>query len=287
MNKILISRNNGASYTGGFENGKASGFGLFAAIALHIGLFLLMVIVQQHTPINKKLPPSVQVDLVSYSPKLEDLLKSDKKPPKKVIKKKTETKKKPKPKKKIIKKSVKKIAKPVEKNEKIFSEKKKPDTSKALEEAKEKIKEKVEEQEQNKIRDILAELQEKVEEQESQDDYEEEEIEYSKNESWGGNLDKKSIYNSILANKIQNNWIITERLAQLARKNRTITVVVMIKILKNGDLGDIWIETKSGNSFLDQAAMRTVRKSVPFSPLPKEFQSSSYAVGLIFSPEGL
>ena len=287
MRNILISRNNRVSYTGVFENGKASGFGLFAAIALHLGLFLLMVIIQQHTPINKKLPPSIQVDLVSYSPKLEDLLKSNKKPSNKIIKKKPGTKKKPKPIKKIVKKPIKKITKPVDKNEKIFSEKKVPDPVKVIEETKEKVEEKVEEQEQNKIRDILSELQEKVEEQEMQDDYEEEEIEYSENAAWGSNLDKKSLYNSVLANKIQNNWIITERLARLARKNKTISVVVMIKIMKNGDLGDIWIETKSGNSFLDQAAIRTVRKSAPFLPLPNEFQRSSYEVGLIFSPEGL
>ncbi|MCK5311926.1 MAG: TonB family protein [Desulfobacteraceae bacterium] len=287
MSTILISRYKQETLTGADFNGKASGLGFMAAILLHIGLLLLMIFMQQHTAFNRKLPPSVRVDLVSYSPKLEDLLKSDKKQSKKVITKKPDERIKPKPVKKIIKKPVAKIVKPVKKKEKEFSEKKAPEPEEIIKAAKEDIKERVEEQEQNKIRDILSELQEKVDEQETQDDYEEEEVQESAFVGWGQNNVAESVYNGILMDSIQRLWIYNERLAQLKSNEEKIEVVIHIKILVSGDLGDIWIETKSGNSYLDSTAIRATKKAAPFPPLPKEFQRKFYVVGLRFSPEGL
>ena len=280
MSNIPISRYQGETLSSADFNGKASGMGLFLAIALHMGLLLLMIFMQQHTSYNTKLPPSIQVNLVSYSPKLEDLLKPEKKQSKKIKAKKLVKKVKPKPVKKVIKKEIK----PVEK--KVFIEKKTPEPSEIIEAAKENINERVDEQEQNKIKDILSELQEKVEEQEMSDDYEEEEVQESGYRPWK-DISAQNIYNSIFTTKIQKNWVFNENLAQIEKSNEEINVLVMIKIMKNGDLGDIWIETKSGNDFLDKSAIRAIKKAAPFPPFPKELSAFSYEVGLLFSPKGL
>ena len=154
MSTIRISRYKEEAFSGTYSIGKASGLGFTVAILLHIGLVLLMIFMQQHIPLNKKLPPSFKVDLVSYSPTLEDLLKSEKKQPKKITTKKPDKRLKKKP----IKKLVKKRVKPVKKKEKVFSEKKAIEPAKTAKAVEEDIKEKVEDLEQNKIRDLLSEI---------------------------------------------------------------------------------------------------------------------------------
>ncbi len=292
MSTILISKNRDATFTGPGHDDKSSKRRFFVTFAslqgvsilLHIALVLAMILTQQHVKSNKKLPPSLQVDLVSYSPKLEDLLKSETKPTKKEATKKPVVRVKRKPKKKSVTKKIEPIS--IEKEEPV--KEKKPSQAEMIEAAKKDIKEKVEEQEDNKIKDILSELRDKVIEKEMEDDYEEEEIQdqnpgYRK---WS-NSSAKSIYNGIFSTMIQKNWVFNENLAQLDKNNNKINVLVMIKIMENGNLGDIWIETKSGNDFLDKSAIRAIKKAAPFPPLPKEFQRSSYEIGLLFSPKGL
>ncbi|MCP3898311.1 MAG: TonB family protein [Desulfobacteraceae bacterium] len=291
MSTILISKNSDATFTGPGHDDKSSKRRFFVAFAslqgvsilLHIALVLLMILTQQHVKSNKKLPPSLQVDLVSYSPKLEDLLKSETKPTKKEATKKPVVRVKPKPKKKSVTKKIEPIS--IKKEESV--KEKKPSQAEMIEAAKKDIKEKVEEQEDNKIKDILSELRDKVIEKEMEDDYEEEEIPQTGFKGWGKSNVAESVYNSLLMASVQDNYVITARLAQLGRKNKDINVLVMIKILSNGNLGDIWIETKSGNDFLDKSALRAIKKAAPFPPLPKEFQRSSYEIGLLFSPKGL
>ena len=183
------------------------------------------------------------------------------------------------------------VAKPIEKKEKVFSEKKAPDPEEVIKAAQENIKERVKEQEQNKIRDILSELQEKVDEQEMQDDYEEEEAQSPDFSTWkkGGHT-ATGIYHGILAATVQQNWVFNERLAKLSKLSKDeprLEVRVVIKIMENGDLEDIWIETKSGNNFLDKSAIRAIKKAAPFPPLPRELQLKFYVIGLRFSPKGL
>ncbi len=290
MGKILISNNREATFTGPGFNDKASRhqsvISLISlqgvSVLMHLGLLLVIIFFQQYTVFDKKLPPALQVDLVSYSPKLEDILKHKPKQPEKPIAKKPDVIKKPKPKKKIIK----------EKVAPADITKEKPQEEKSLEppqkkEVEEKPLEKeVEDPEQEKIKDLLDEIREKVAEEEMKDDYEEEEVAESGYKAWK-DMTAQNIYNSILTTVIQKNWVFTDYLANLDKNNKNLTVLVMIKILANGDLGDIWIETKSGNDFLDKSAVRAIKKSAPFPPLPREFQRSSYEIGLQFSPKGL
>lgn len=186
MSAVLISRDKGGAFIGPDYDGKSLGLGFFViSILLHFGLLLVMIFMQQNISFNKRMPPAVQVDLVSYSPKLEDLLKSQTKQKKKISTKKPDVRVKPKPVKKPVEKPVEKKAKPIKIKKKDIVKEKEPEPAEIIKAAKEDIKERVEDQEQNKIKDLLAEMREKVAEQEMYQDYEkEEEIQRPGSTTW-------------------------------------------------------------------------------------------------------
>ncbi|MBF0209785.1 MAG: TonB family protein [Desulfamplus sp.] len=90
------------------------------------------------------------------------------------------------------------------------------------------------------------------------------------------------LYNLELMYKIRQNWSFNEKLAGADGK---LEVRILIKILQNGEIRDIWFETRSGNDHLDESALKAVKKSNPLSPLPAGY--TSYDIGLIFTPSGL
>ncbi|MBF0112653.1 MAG: cell envelope integrity protein TolA [Desulfamplus sp.] len=90
------------------------------------------------------------------------------------------------------------------------------------------------------------------------------------------------LYNLELMYKIRQNWSFNEKLAGADGKQE---VRILIKILQNGEIRDIWFETRSGNDHLDESALKAVKKSNPLSPLPSGY--TSYDIGLIFTPSGL
>ncbi|MBF0376852.1 MAG: cell envelope integrity protein TolA [Desulfamplus sp.] len=90
------------------------------------------------------------------------------------------------------------------------------------------------------------------------------------------------LYNLELMYKIRQNWSFNEKLAGAENK---IEVRILIKILQNGEIRDIWFETRSGNAHLDDSALKAVKRSNPLPPLPSGY--TSYDIGLIFTPSGL
>ncbi len=93
-----------------------------------------------------------------------------------------------------------------------------------------------------------------------------------------------AIYNVEIAYQIQRNWAFSE---QLTRGRKDLETLVGIKILANGDIKDIWFDKKSGNHYLDESAIRAIKKSSPLPPLPKDFTGRFYKVGLRFTPKGI
>jgi len=91
-------------------------------------------------------------------------------------------------------------------------------------------------------------------------------------------------YRSLIGMTIEKNWFFSENLAG-GRKD--LVTVLVIKILPNGQIVDIWYEKKSGNANFDDAAFKAVKKSNPLPPLPKEYTRPYYEVGLVFTPAGL
>lgn len=90
------------------------------------------------------------------------------------------------------------------------------------------------------------------------------------------------LYNVELMYRIRQNWAFNER---LAKAEQGIQARVLIKILKNGQIRDVWFETRSGNRYLDESALKAVKKSNPLPPLPKGYVT--YDLGLQFTPSGL
>jgi colicin import membrane protein len=100
----------------------------------------------------------------------------------------------------------------------------------------------------------------------------------------GGSGSAKEVYNGLIAYHIQKNWAFSE---QLARGQKKLETLVGIKILPNGEIQDIWIDKKSGNQYLDESAIRAIKKSNPLPPLPKEIGLYHYEVRFRFTPEGM
>jgi colicin import membrane protein len=91
-------------------------------------------------------------------------------------------------------------------------------------------------------------------------------------------------YRSLIPNHIEHNWVFNE---QLVGGRTDLVSVIVVKIMKNGEITDIWFEKKSGNSYFDDSVYKAVKKSNPLPPLPREYMQPYYELGLIFTPKGL
>ena len=100
-----------------------------------------------------------------------------------------------------------------------------------------------------------------------------------------GGVNKKTlelldIYNAEIWHRIQKNWAFSEEMVQ-GRTNLEATIIV--KILKQGEIRDIWFERRSGNSYFDDSVFKAVKKSDPLPPLPVGYRGPFYEVGFRFN----
>lgn len=58
--------------------------------------------------------------------------------------------------------------------------------------------------------------------------------------------------------------------------------IVSIRILRSGEVDNVWVEEGSGNKFFDQSVIRAIRKSSPLPPLPPAVVGDSLEVGFRF-----
>jgi len=65
--------------------------------------------------------------------------------------------------------------------------------------------------------------------------------------------------------------------------NRRIYSQVVFTITRDGSLTDVELEESSKNSIFDQAAVRAVKESDPFPPLPEDFQEPNLRVHVRFT----
>jgi len=92
------------------------------------------------------------------------------------------------------------------------------------------------------------------------------------------------IYQAEIQYQIQKNWAFSQ---QLAGDNTQLEAILAIKVLRDGEIEDIWFDKKSGNTYLDESAYKAVVKSNPLPPLPKDYMQPFYKIGLRFGPKGL
>ena len=301
------------------HNGKTGIVFFGVSVMLHFVFLLSLLTVQRLDAPEEKMPPAVQVDLVSYSPDFssqsvaeapkesgpvesaaEEAASSEKVSVEKpaepaetetvktphVIKPDVSLKSKPKNLEKLIaeKKTEKKEEKepePEKKKEKRSLKEKTYEPEKVMEAAREEIEKSVEKQKDDRLQDALKRLAEKVEGQKTSGRGDKD---GGSGVGRGGNT-AVEIYNSMIAVAVQQNWAFNDRLARIEQNENGPMVTVVIKILKSGEIADIWIETRSGNRYLDQSAVRAVKKASPLPPLPEGY--TSYDVGLRFTPRGV
>jgi len=268
------------------------------SICLHL-FFFLAVIFFQNVSAPRILPPAIRVSLVPFVSEIRGKTspagkrkifgkRNIKKPEIKHAKKKKIAI--AQPEKKTTVKSISDLkikAKNNAKAEKIVKKSKRSlkrktyRASKVIANARENIKKNIEKKEQNTLEKAFSRLQEKVSKEGNSN------FGVSGQSSSGDRLEKGNVkaidlYNMELMYRIQQNWAFNDI---LAGNDKHLEVRVIVKILKDGRVRDIWFETRSGNRYLDESALRAIKKSIPLPKLPRGY--SSYDIGLIFTPAGL
>jgi TonB family protein len=86
-------------------------------------------------------------------------------------------------------------------------------------------------------------------------------------------------YLQAVSDRISSNWF-TSLVDPGVRGN--FQTVVYFRILRNGQAADVGIKESSGLESLDLSAVRAVRRSVPFPPLPTDYDQDYLGIFLIF-----
>ncbi len=84
-------------------------------------------------------------------------------------------------------------------------------------------------------------------------------------------------YLNNVRSKIEMNW-------KPPTENRSVSVVVRFIIHADGSISDLRIETSSGNSTLDNLAMRAVTLAAPFGKLPPGFSGDELDINCTLRP---
>jgi colicin import membrane protein len=79
--------------------------------------------------------------------------------------------------------------------------------------------------------------------------------------------------------RVRQNWTMPQTL--MPEKN--ITTIIDVRISRSGALEYAGFEKRSGNSYFDDSALRAVKKSSPFPPLPQWVMEKSIEIGIRFN----
>ena len=85
-------------------------------------------------------------------------------------------------------------------------------------------------------------------------------------------------YIGVVWSRVKNNWTMPQAL--LPKEN--IETIIDVKISRSGALEHMGFEKRSGNSYFDDSALRAVKKSSPFPPLPYWIMDKSIEIGIRF-----
>ncbi len=86
-------------------------------------------------------------------------------------------------------------------------------------------------------------------------------------------------YLNIITERVSANWFTSLVDPGVAGSYQTI---IYFRIQKNGQITNLEVERSSGLTPLDLSALRAVRASAPFPPLPRDYQEAYLAIHLIF-----
>jgi hypothetical protein len=104
----------------------------------------------------------------------------------------------------------------------------------------------------------------------------------SSGDAYPKDFNQIEIFQAEVSVRMKNNWVFSEK---LAGETKGLESRLVIKILPDGTITDVWFEKRSGNEYLDNSAYKTVMKSNPLPRLPAGF--AYYHLVLGFTPSGL
>jgi colicin import membrane protein len=229
-----------------------------------------------------RIPSAVEVDLVSLPPaatqtqrpsrrskasrKVKPVKKSEKTAPIKA----------PAP----TKETVSLAAKPLKVKSSV--KKKNNDVSKAIDKAIAKIEKKASESRSLSVLQAIDKLRKKDQANSAM-------VDASPDSSATGGIGKKTlelldIYNAEIWNLIQKNWAYSEQIDQGPSNPEA---VVIVKIMRDGEIRDMWFEKRSASKYFDETVVKALKKSNPLPPLPDGFLKPYYDVGFRFNPSEL
>lgn len=96
-------------------------------------------------------------------------------------------------------------------------------------------------------------------------------------------LELIDIYRIEISAQIRKNWAYSQQLAGSGR----LEAKLVIKVLPDGTIDDIFFVDRSGNPYLDESAHKAIIKSSPVQPHPPGIKRRYVEMGLRFTPEGL
>jgi len=86
-------------------------------------------------------------------------------------------------------------------------------------------------------------------------------------------------YYNIIKDRIDEHWVYPKGF-----EYEKISVIVSIRIDRNGNLISSWLEESSGHRRFDDSLLSATKKASPFPPLPVDFEGNFLEVGLRFCP---
>lgn len=89
---------------------------------------------------------------------------------------------------------------------------------------------------------------------------------------------KYRLYYNMIWEKIRDAWVLPEGVT----KGKKLEAIVALRIRRDGNIQNYWIEKGSGNAYFDQSAIRAINKANPLPPLPEDFREDIFEVGVRF-----
>jgi colicin import membrane protein len=95
---------------------------------------------------------------------------------------------------------------------------------------------------------------------------------------------KFKIYYNLLWQRIHSVWVLPE---EVLGGKKNLETIIAIRITQDGQIEDIQFEKRSGNPYLDESALRAIKKANPLPPLPSGIGADKFDVGVRFTPSDL
>lgn len=90
-----------------------------------------------------------------------------------------------------------------------------------------------------------------------------------------------SYYLEAVEGKVSRNWF-----GSVVSGSEGLRCVVYFRLLRDGSVDNVKVEQSSGNRYFDESALRAVKSSAPFPPLPRAFSGMYLGIHFVFVQKG-